>query len=231
MSAIFRSHPLRHAPLELQTGDRMRREEFHRVYEQTQEDFKAELIGGIVYVASPLRIGHGKPHLLLGSAFAAYESATAGVDTSDNTTVLLGDDSEPQPDLYLRILPEYGGQSRTAPDDYVSGPPELIAEVALSSRSIDLHGKRDDYTRHGVLEYLVLSPAEPRMYWFDLRNGQELPAPADGVYKMRAFPGLWIDSAALFAKDYAKLMATLQQGLATAEHAAFVKRLGSSRDQ
>ena len=32
----------------------MNREEFHRLYEQTPEGFKAELIGGIVYVASPL---------------------------------------------------------------------------------------------------------------------------------------------------------------------------------
>ena len=32
--------------MELHTGDRMNREEFHRAYLQTPEGFKAELIGG-----------------------------------------------------------------------------------------------------------------------------------------------------------------------------------------
>jgi hypothetical protein len=40
----------------------MSREEFHRIYEQMPEDFKAELIGGIVYVASRLRRSHGTYH-------------------------------------------------------------------------------------------------------------------------------------------------------------------------
>ena len=44
---------------QLHSGDRLSREEFHRIYEQMPEDFKAELIGGIVYVASPMRLPHG----------------------------------------------------------------------------------------------------------------------------------------------------------------------------
>src|SRR5688572_32911518 len=84
---------------ELHSGDHMTREEFHRIYSQMPEDFRAELVGGVVYVASPLKRRHGKTHMLLRSVFAAYEGATPGVDASDNTTVLLGDESEPQPDL------------------------------------------------------------------------------------------------------------------------------------
>src|SRR5437868_4700209 len=113
------------APTELHNGDHMTREEFHRIYEQTPEGFQAELIGGIVYVASPLKIRHGTNHLPLGSLLFAYESSTKGVQSGDNTTILLGEEGEPQPDLFLRILPEYGGQSRTTPDDYVDGAPEL----------------------------------------------------------------------------------------------------------
>jgi Uma2 family endonuclease len=190
MSAIPKAHHLAQEPIELHTGDHMSREEFHRLYEQTPEDFHAELIGGIVYVASPLRLRHDKNHIPLSALLFAYEGATPGVECGDNTTVILGDDSEPQPDLFLRILPEYGGQSRTTADDYVSGPPELVAEIAHGSRAIDLHAKRRDYARYGVLEYLVLSLKEPRLYWFDLRVNQPLPEPADGIYKMRAFPGL-----------------------------------------
>src|SRR5262245_9545338 len=139
---------------ELHNGDRMSREEFHRIYEKMPESFKAELIGGIVYVASPLKRRHAMNHLPLGSLFFTYELQTPGVESGDNATILLSESSEPQPDLYLRILPEFGGQSRTSPDDYVLGSPELLAEIAVSSRSVDLHAKLEDYARNKVLEYL-----------------------------------------------------------------------------
>ena len=213
---------------ELHNGDHMTRAEFHRIYEQMPPDFRAELIGGIVYVASPLKRPHGTNHLLLATLFGTYVLNTPGTETGDNTTVLLGEEGEPQPDLYLRVLPEHGGQSRTTPDDYVEGAPELVAEVAHSSRAIDLHAKRRDYTRYGVREYLVLCVRERQLRWFDLRAGEELAADADGVSRVRCFPGLWIDVAALLTKD-PRMLAVLQQGLATAEHAAFVRGLAEAR--
>lgn len=222
-------HPPRPPAPELHSGDRMSQEEFHAAYERAPADFKAELIGGIVYVASPLRRRHGTNHLPLGTVLFAYEGNTPGVESGDNTTVILGDESEPQPDLYLRILPEFGGQSKTSDDDYVEGPPELVAEITHSSRALDLHAKRRDYTRYGVLEYLVLTLDDGRLRWFDLPNDRELPLDSEGVCRVRTFPGLWIQSEALLQKDYARLMATLQQGLATPEHAAFVERLAAAR--
>jgi Uma2 family endonuclease len=209
----------------LENGDRMSRAEFHRIYEQMAEDFRAELIGGTVYVASPLKRKHGSYHLFLGTLFTAYEGNTPGVEAGDNATILLGEEGEPQPDLYLRILPEFGGQSRTTADDYVEGAPECLAEIALSSRSIDLHAKLEDYRRYGVLEYLVMSLRERKLWWFDLRSGNELPADADGVCRMRSFPGLWLHVESLWSRDYRKAMSILEQGLASAEHEAFVQRL------
>jgi len=186
--------------IELATGDHMTREEFHRAYAATPDDFRAELIGGIVYVPSPLKRQHGVHHLLLGGLFAAYAARTPGVEAADNTTVLLGEDAEPQPDLYLRLLPESGGQSRTT---------------------------EDDYARYGVHEYLVVSLREGRLRWFDLRAGRELEAAADGIVRLRAAPGLWVDTAALFANDHARLMTALEHGLTTPEHAEFIRRLAA----
>lgn len=209
-------------PPQLHSGDRMTRQEFHRIYEQMPEDFKAELVGG---TASPLRRRHGNEHLRLGSVLAGYEGATPGVEAGDNTTILLGDDGEPQPDLFLRILPQHGGQSRTTDDDYVEGGPELLIEIAHSSRALDLHGKKSDYGRHGVREYVVWTLADNRFHWFDLPAGRQLVPEVDGMLRVRTFPGLWINLPALVAKDYNRLMATLQQGLASPEHAAFVEQL------
>ena len=213
----------------LHNGDRMSQDEFHRLYRQLSEDVEAELIGGVVYMAAAMRRRHGTNHLPLGSVFFAYESQTPGTEAGDNTTVLLGDEGEPQPDLYLRVLPDFGGQSRTTSDDWIEGPPELVAEIAHSSRSIDLHAKRDDYARYGVREYLVLSLDEPKLYWFDLTRNETVLADADGILRLRTFPGLWIHEAALLAKDFQQLMSTLQLGLATPEHASFVAQLQTAK--
>lgn len=211
-----------------QNGDRMTRAEFHYIYDKMPDDCRAELVGGVVYyVASPLKRRHGTSHLQFGGILAIYTAQTPGTEAADNTTVLLGDEGEPQPDLFLRILPEFGGQSQTTDDDYVAGAPEFIIEIAASSRSIDLHAKYDDYRRYGVLEYLVVCVQEQRLYWFDLQADSELSIDADRVLRVRTFPGLWIDSDALWAADHAKLLATLEQGMATTEHAEFVKKLAA----
>ena len=39
----------------------------------------------------------------------------------------------------MMILPSHGGQALIDEDDYVAGGPELVAEVASSSVSYDLH--------------------------------------------------------------------------------------------
>jgi Uma2 family endonuclease len=213
---------------ELHNGDRMTQPEFHRIYERMPPDFKAELIGGIVYVASPLKRPHANHHIWFGTLFGTYEMYTPGVEAADNATVLLGPEGEPQPDLYLRILPEYGGQSRTSPKDYVQGAPELVTEIAHSSRSVDLHSKRLDYARYGVREYLVLCVRERQVRWFDLPADQELAIDADGILRVRCFPGLWIDVEALLNKER-RMLDVLQQGLATPEHAAFVRTLAQAK--
>ena len=209
----------------LHSGDHMSREEFHRIYEAMPEDFKAELIGGIVYVASPLKIRHGNNHAPLSTVFYAYEDSTKGVEMGDNATVILGNDAEAQPDLYLRVLPEFGGQSETSAKDYIEGAPVLVAEIALSSHSIDLHSKRLDYARHGVLEYLVFDLQQKRLRWFDLKKNRELEIDEDGICRVRTFPGLWIHEAALLKRNHKRLMRTLKKGLASDEHSAFVTRL------
>ncbi len=214
--------------LELHNGDCMTQAEFHRAYERTPENFRAELIGGIVYVASPLSWRHGRNHPPLNTVFFVYEGSTPGVECGDNATVMLGDIAEPQPDLCMRVLSEFGGQSRTSDDDYVVGAPELVAEIAVSTRAIDLHAKRNDYTRYGVKEYFVVCPREKEVRWFDLAANQELVFSADGIIRVRTFPGLWVDVAALLDRKATQLLTTLQRGLESLEHAEFVARLAAA---
>lgn len=216
-------------PIGLENGNRMTREEFHRAYQEAPKHFRAELIGGIVYLPSPLRLGHSNNHGHLGMLFSIYELSTPGTQFGDNATVKLGDQSEPQPDLFLRVLPDFGGQSKTDRQDYVVGAPELIAEVAHSSRSIDLHAKYEDYAANGVREYLVMSLADRRFFWFDLLTARELPVPTDGIIRSYCFPGFWIDVEALFKADGKRLISVLQRGIDSPEHAQFVSRLAATQ--
>ena len=154
----------------------------------------------------------------------AYCAATKGVDVADNATVRLDMDNEPQPDALLRLE---NGQSKISDDDYIEGPPELIVEVAASSASYDLHDKLNTYRRHGVQEYLVWQIYDNQLKWFQLTNGEYVLLSPDenGIIRSQAFPGLHLSVNALLTGNKMAVMRTLQQGIATPEHADFVKHL------
>src|SRR5256885_8346970 len=90
------------SPPALEPHDHLSREEFERRYEAMPHLKKAELLKGIVYVPSPVSlVRHGEPHMLLGSLLGQYKMATPGVRGGDNSTVRLGPEDEPQPDVLL----------------------------------------------------------------------------------------------------------------------------------
>jgi Uma2 family endonuclease len=210
----------------LEMGDHLDQPTFHARYEAMPQRFRAELIGGIVYVPSPLKIEHGSVHIALAGWVTAYRARTPGIRAADNATDILGPDSEVQPDLLMCID---GGQTHVGADGYLHGPPEFIVEVASSSASYDLHSKRSEYERYGVNEYLVVLTRESRVVWF-IRQGavtsafQEMPADSDGIHRSRILPGLWLDAAALFRDDVARLLDVVNAGTATPEQEAFVSR-------
>jgi Uma2 family endonuclease len=215
----------------LTSGDRLTRREFERRYEAMPEKFKAELIEGVVYVASPVRYAsHGAPHTHVTTWLGVYCAATPGIGLADNATVRLDPFNEPQPDLLLRLEPEVGGRSHITSDDYIEGPPELIVEIAASSAAYDLREKKIVYQRSGVLEYLIWQIYERRLDWFYLHEDEYEPLlpDADGITRSHAFPGLHLDATALLAGDLARVLAILQAGLSTDEHAAFALRLQGS---
>jgi Uma2 family endonuclease len=212
----------------LENGLHLSAAEFLRRYEAMPEIKKAELINGIVYMGSPVRYDqHGEPDNLIQTWLGVYRLATPGVEAAGNTTSRLGPDDVPQPDGLLRILPECGGQSRVDPNGYLQGGPELVVEVAASSASLDAREKLASYRRAGVREYIVWRTEDEALDWWVLEEDEYRPLPpgADGLLRSRIFPGLWLAASALLARDGAKLMAILQQGLASPEHAAFVTEL------
>jgi len=210
----------------LESGDRLSLAEFERRYHAMPHIKKAELIEGVVYVASPLRAqAHGSPHAHIITWLGVYESATPGVKCYDNPTVRLDGDNEPQPDAVLRL--EQNGRSLISEDDYIEGSPELIVEVAASSASYDLHDKLRVYRRNGVQEYVVWRTYSQQIDWFYLQDGeyQSLTADEQGIVRSQQFPGLWLVGEALLSGNLREVLRVLGQGIDSPEHREFTASL------
>ena len=217
----------------LESGDRLRRDEFERRYHAMPGVKKAELIDGIVYIPSPVRLKrHGRPHVLIVTWLGYYLAKTPGLEEfGDNATVRLDDDNEPQPDLLLCLPKSLGGRASVSEDDYLEGAAEFVAEVAASSVSIDTHLKLQVYRRHGVREYVIWRVEDKAVDWFSLREGryEPLATDAEGLFRSDIFPGLWLDPAALIRGDLPRLFQVLDEAARTPEHAAFVQRLNAQK--
>lgn len=100
-------------------------------------------------------------------------------------------------------------------------------EVAASSASYDMNKKKRMYAHNGVREYIVAQAYEQQVDWFVLRPGgyEALLPDANGVIHREVFPGLCLPIGAVWQGDLSKMLAVLQVGLASAEHAEFIKFL------
>jgi Uma2 family endonuclease len=206
-------------------------EEFLRRYEAMPHLKKAELIEGVVHMPSPVSLDHGEPDGRLITWLGYYQIYTPGTQMLPNTTTVLDiGENCPQPDSSLRIVPEYGGQSRTSPKRYVAGAPEWVGEVSLTTTGYDLHEKLVAYRRNGIKEYVVWRVADGAIDWFVLRGDVfRKMQHRDGVFKSKVFPGLWLDAAAMLQGDMAKVLKILDNGLGSEEHRRFVGRLGRQK--
>ena len=226
----------------LRDGDRMDVDEFLRRYKADPIVHSAELLQGVVHITRRREIrngeemiipgisaeGHGMPHNQIQGCLGVYSAHTRGVQAhGPGTTILPSNVTGLEPDAILRILPTHGGASSIGEDGFVHGAPELLAEISFSSGARDFGKKFDAYQADGVPEYLVWRTAEKEIHWFVLRRKKyvALKPHADGTLRSERFPGLWLDVPALLAGEMARVIATLEKGIASAEHAAFVARL------
>lgn len=196
----------------LESGDRLTREDFHRRYCARPDVSKAELVQGVVYVASPTRFQHhAEPHRLVIVWLDAYAAPTPQIGLAIEATVFLGPNSEVRPDACLFRLPPIG-RVRITEDDYLEGAPDLIVEIAASSASYDLHDKLEIYRRAGVPEYIVWRVLDHEIDWFGLVGEQYVRRKPDeqGIIESQTFPGLRLSIPAMLAEDRAAVLAALR---------------------
>lgn len=214
--------------LYLRNGDCMLRSEFHRRYSEMPEGYRAELIKGIVFEPpSPVSYWHGDYHAQLIFLLKTYAMQTPNVGLADNSSVFLSEEDEVQPDLMLRLLQDAGGNSRLTDKGFVDGAPELVAEIAYSSRAIDLHLKKDRYQLAGVAEYIVVCIEPKEFYWFDLAKDEQLNK-GRKVTRSKVFPGLWLSASEILKQDDRAALRTLNMGLQSKEHRDYVDSMNTS---
>jgi hypothetical protein len=226
----------------LHDGDRVDVDEFLRRYAADKTVFSAELLQGIVHITRRRFTQDGKEMIVppisaeehavpdnhLQGIFFVYAAQTPGIASSSSvTTILPSQTTGLEPDAMLRVLPANGGASTIGADKFVHGTPELLAEISFTSGARDFGKKFDTYQAEGVPEYLVWRTEEQEVHWFALKRKKyvALKPHTDGTLRSEQFPGLWLDVTALLAGDMAKVLATLQRGIASPEHAAFVAKL------
>jgi len=193
----------------LESGDRLTRAEFHRRYCARPDIKRAELVEGVVYVGSPVSRAHGGPHGQVVVWLGTYASRRPGLEVLDNTTVILDDDNEVQPDAIL--WREEPGGPRVTEDGYLEGPPQFVVEIAVSSASYDLHDKMRAYRRNRVREYVVWRVLDEAIDWFQLVDGEYQRVVPDerGIIESNVFPELRLHVGKMLAGDLAGVLAEL----------------------
>ncbi len=200
-SRVLRPRP--EVPPMLESGDSMTRAEFEKRYWLRPDLKKAELVEGVVYLSSPIRDLHGTATSCVIIWLGTYAAHHPNTSISDSGTVRLSHDTEVQPDVFLRLKPEAGGQSHVDKDEFVSGAPELVVEVAYSSVSRDLNLKKPVYQAAGVCEYIVWDLDAGEIHWFVLDDGAYVlrEMDDDGIIDSAVFPGLRLDVVAMLEGD------------------------------
>ena len=204
----------------LREGDRLTRAEFEQRYQAIPDFKKAELLHGVVYMASPVRLRqHGRPHGIIAAWMTLFEDSRPQYEFAIDTSIRLTDEDEPQPDSFLYLTPDHGGRLRIDADGYAIGAPEFVVEVDASTADIDIGIKREVYEQAGVLEYLVWRVEDATINWWVLRGNRfELLLPDEsGVIRSVNLPGLWLNVPALLRRDRAAVLQTLREGLASTE--------------
>jgi Uma2 family endonuclease len=101
-------------------------------------------------------------------------------------------DSIPQPEVFVRIRPSYGGQSLDQ-GEYPAGAPELIVEICETSTEVDFGPKLTLYERACVREYVTIELLRKRIVWRFLDDGTYKPLPPeDGVLRIADFSGIMV---------------------------------------
>jgi Uma2 family endonuclease len=176
---------------------------------------KADLIDGVIYMASPDSIEDNRLNGWLLWVMDAFieERGLEGLLNFSRVAYRLDEHSSPEPDIGF-----IGGRKlKFVKKGYVNCAPDAAIEI-VSPDSIhrDYVVKRAKYEKAGVREYWIIDPMEEKVTF--LRLGADglfkEVRPRGGVFVSKVLPGFWFDAAWFWKSPLPSKKATLKAILA-----------------
>jgi len=172
---------------------------FSDFLELIREDQKADLLDGVIYLASPENADHNDLLRWLTVVLDLFiEERKLGRLTINKVAYRLSDRTAPEPDLAFVAANRI---DRIKPG-YVDGPPDLAVEiVSPDSVDRDYEEKRRRYEASGVLEYWIIDPLESTAT-FLVREGDAFveQIAREHLYHSRVLEGFELDTRWLFQR-------------------------------
>lgn len=178
------------------------------------EDQKADLLDGVIYMASPDTFPCNDLMGWLLSVLGAYaDELKLGAVYASCIVFRISEKHSPEPDIAF-LATEHGDRMQR---DFVAGPPDLAIEI-VSPDSVhrDYILEREVYEQAGVPEYLILDPDEKRATFLRLNNKgkYEEVKPVNRRIHSTVVKGLWLDVRWLFRESRPTSPAVIKQLLA-----------------
>jgi Uma2 family endonuclease len=178
--------------------------------ELIQEDQKADLLDGAIYMASPESMDHNDLVAWLTTILRQFiEERGLGRITVNKVAFRLGARSGPEPDVAFVAT----DRAHLIKPGYVDGPPDLAIEiVSLESIDRDYEIKRRTYEQHGVREYWIIDPDERRATFLVRSDSGFTEAPLQaGRFHSTVLPGFNLDPNWLWQRPLPHTLPLVQQ--------------------
>lgn len=194
----------------VEIAERMSAADFWRLAPETR---KAELVDGVMIVASPAADNHERLFAFLFRLLSGYvEDRDLGEVRGSRTAVELGPEQVYEPDILFVARERAGILQRRG----IVGAPDLIIEIlSASTERHDRGSKLRGYERAGVAEAWLIDPYGPAgTEFYQLVDGAYRPVAPDagGIVTSTAVPGFWLNVAWLWpAGRFVALREALRQ--------------------
>jgi Uma2 family endonuclease len=165
---------------------------FEEFLDLVEDGQKADLLDGVIYMASPDNTDANNLLTWLAIALGGYIAARdLGMAYLNRVAYRIGMKQGPEPDF--GFVPKELERLRRR--GYIDGPPRLAIEiVSPDSVARDYIQKRAIYERAGVREYWILDPDEQRATFLVLRKKRYKEVkPVKNIFKSTVLPGVVLD--------------------------------------
>ena len=175
------------------------------------EDEKADLLDGVIYMASPESTDDNKLELWLGSLMGGFaEELDLGDVFVSRVAFRITGKHGPEPDVAFLAKK----RRRFIHRGFVAAGPDIAVEiVSPDSVQRDYVRKRQVYEVAGVREYWIIDPDERRATFLRLVRGKfrEVELEDGHIFRSQALAGFWLDVRWLWAKRRPSAFRLLQQ--------------------